>query len=405
MITFMELHEKLMECAKLSANTPSKDHHVVVTAIHQTLAHIPDWLDKDCIDPMDPLMTVYENYDSIMLKKVNQQYFTIGVINRAGKELEVTLPTLVVEKGIKWYKENAMPTMSKEFLKEELRRVVNMMQDPDHFSKRECIETLHSVLEQIPEWKDASVLPPYCPLLTIYGNYDEVLIGSLNDQFFTLVYYVKPGDIVYGEDGTPMFKNGACCALPYTIAETGVKKYFNDINTVEVTEPERPYPKSPVFNPSKVRLGFKKLDPRAIMPRYAHVGDAGMDVFALDDVTLPLHAATMVHTGIAAEIPEGYEIQVRARSGLATKGVTVWNAPGTIDSKYRGEICVILMFLSNHLVVSGDNEDPHANSYQIQSGDRIAQLVLAPVTEAEPYEVQELSTTDRGTGGFGSTGR
>lgn len=273
--------------------------------------------------------------------------------------------------------------MTKEFLKEELRRVSIIMQDPDNFSKEECINILHSVLEQIPEWKDASVLPQSCSLLTIYDNYDDILIESLSDQFFTLVC------------------NDTRCALPYSVAEIGMKTYFNDVNTVEITEqPERPSVKPP-----RVRLGFKKLDPRAILPRYAHVGDAGMDVFALDDVTLPLHSATMVHTGIAAEIPEGYEIQVRSRSGLATKGVTVWNAPGTVDSKYRGEICVILMFLSNELVVSSDNDDPHANTYQIQSGDRIAQLVLAPVTEAEPYEVQELSTTDRGTGGFGSTGR
>lgn len=277
--------------------------------------------------------------------------------------------------------------MTKEFLQEELRRVANMMQDPDKFSKEECIKTLHSVLEEIPEWKDASVLPPGCPLLTIYDNYDDVLIDAVSDQFFTLVCCVKPSNTAHK------------CTLPYIIAEKGVKKYFQHIVTCSI-EQERPSFKRP-----KVRLGFKKLDPRAILPRYAHVGDAGMDVFALDDVTLPLNAATMVHTGIAAEIPEGYEIQVRPRSGLATKGVTVWNAPGTVDSNYRGEICVILMFLSNRLVVTSDNEDPHVNSYQIQSGDRIAQLVLAPVTEAEPYEVQELSTTDRGTGGFGSTGR
>lgn len=279
--------------------------------------------------------------------------------------------------------------MTKEFLQEELRRVANMMQDPDRFSKEECINTLHSVLEQIPEWKDANVLPPGCPLLTIYDNYDDVLIDVVSDQFFTLVCCAKHIN--------PVRK----CTLPYTIAEMGMKQYFDCVVTADIVEePERPS-----FKRSKVRLGFKKLDPRAILPRYAHVGDAGMDVFALDDVTLPLNAATMVHTGIAAEIPEGYEIQVRPRSGLATKGVTVWNSPGTVDSNYRGEICVILMFLSNRLVVTSDNEDPHVNSYQIQSGDRIAQLVLAPVTEAEPYEVQELSATDRGTGGFGSTGR
>ena len=168
----------------------------------------------------------------------------------------------------------------------------------------------------------------------------------------------------------------------------------------------------------KLPLGFKKLDPRAQLPKYAHEGDAGMDVFALDDVNLQLHIPTMVHTGIAAEIPDGYEIQVRPRSGLACKGVTVWNSPGTVDSKYRGEICVILMYLNNecvkltekHLGTNGETYEvgigvAPKNNYEIKAGDKIAQLVLAPVTFAEPYEVQELSETDRGAGGFGSTGR
>ena len=169
----------------------------------------------------------------------------------------------------------------------------------------------------------------------------------------------------------------------------------------------------------KIKLGFKKLDPRAQLPKYAHDGDAGMDIFAIDNVSLPLHIPTMVHTGIAAEIPEGHEIQVRPRSGLACKGVTVWNSPGTVDSKYRGEICVILMYLHNE---SEQWEEPRRDprtgkmimvgvgtrqkqKYEVKAGDKIAQLVLAPVTFADPYEIQELSETDRGTGGFGSTGR
>ena len=142
---------------------------------------------------------------------------------------------------------------------------------------------------------------------------------------------------------------------------------------------------------SKVKLGFKKLDPNAQLPKYAHEGDAGMDVFALLDVDLPLNKPIIVKTGIAAEIPDGYELQVRPRSGLASKGITVMNSPGTVDSKYRGEIGVILFST--------------VPCYRVKSGDKIAQLVLAPVTFAEPYEVQELSQTDRGTGGFGSTGR
>ena len=170
---------------------------------------------------------------------------------------------------------------------------------------------------------------------------------------------------------------------------------------------------------NKVKLGFKKLDPRAKLPAYAHEGDAGMDVFALDNVALPLHIPTLVHTGIAAEIPDGYEIQVRPRSGLACKGVTVWNSPGTVDSKYRGEICVILMYIHNECEqINEKQRDLRTGKiievgvgvyrklkYDVNAGDKIAQLVLAPVTFADPYEVQELSETDRGTGGFGSTGR
>lgn len=287
--------------------------------------------------------------------------------------------------------------MTKEFLKEELRRVANMMQDPGHFSKHECIITLHSVLEQIPEWKDASILPPACPLMDVYDNYDNILIGSMSDQFFTLVY----------DDGTPVFKNGENCVIPYIVAEMGMKRYFDYSTTVEIDKLERPS-----FKPAKVRLGFKKLDPEAQLPKYAHEGDAGMDVFALEDTYLYYGTSRIVRTGIAAEIPDGYELQVRARSGLAVKGVEVVNGPGTVDSKYRGEIGVILRYINwvddqiynsrGEHIASGRKP---GRGYEIKKGDKIAQLVLAPVTFAEPFEVQELSETDRGTGGFGSTGR
>ena len=91
-----------------------------------------------------------------------------------------------------------------------------------------------------------------------------------------------------------------------------------------------------------MKIGFKKVHPDAVIPKYAHEGDAGMDVYAINDELIPLNEPTIVKTGLVAEIPDGYEIQVRPRSGLATKGVTVFNAPGTIDSNYRGEIGVIL---------------------------------------------------------------
>lgn len=157
------------------------------------------------------------------------------------------------------------------------------------------------------------------------------------------------------------------------------------------------------YNPQdKVPLGFKKLNPDAVLPQYAHEGDAGMDVYALDDVTLPLHVPVMVHTGIAAEIPDGYELQVRSRSGLACKGVSVCNSPGTVDPKYRGEICVILRYSHSELEMTSL---ALKQSYSIKKGDRIAQLVLSPVTYACIKEIQDLSDTDRGTAGFGSTGR
>ena len=128
------------------------------------------------------------------------------------------------------------------------------------------------------------------------------------------------------------------------------------------------------------------------LPRYATAGAAGMDVLAAEDVTLAPGARHAVATGLAVAIPPGYEIQVRPRSGLALKhGVGVPNTPGTIDSDYRGELKVILI---NH----GEE------SFAIRRGDRIAQLVLAPVTLAQWNEVGELDDTARGAGGFGSTG-
>ena len=128
------------------------------------------------------------------------------------------------------------------------------------------------------------------------------------------------------------------------------------------------------------------------LPAYATGGAAGMDVLAAEDVTLTPGQRHAVATGLALAIPQGYEIQVRPRSGLALKhGITVPNTPGTIDSDYRGELKVILI---NH-----GTED-----FAIARGDRVAQLVLAPVTQAAWEEVETLDETARGAGGFGSTG-
>ncbi len=128
------------------------------------------------------------------------------------------------------------------------------------------------------------------------------------------------------------------------------------------------------------------------LPAYATSGAAGMDVVSAEDVTLDPGARYPVATGLALAIPQGYEIQVRPRSGLALKhGITVPNTPGTIDSDYRGELKIIMI---NH------GSEPFA----ISRGDRVAQLVLAPVVQAAWSEVGELDATERGAGGFGSTG-
>ncbi len=147
-------------------------------------------------------------------------------------------------------------------------------------------------------------------------------------------------------------------------------------------------------NPAAIAVEVKRLPhgEGLALPAYATTGAAGMDVVAAEDVTILPAARHAVATGLAVAIPYGYEIQVRPRSGLAYKhGITVPNTPGTIDSDYRGELKVLLI-----------NHGTHA--FAIARGDRIAQLVLAPVVQASWREVEELDTTTRGAGGFGSTG-
>ena len=139
-------------------------------------------------------------------------------------------------------------------------------------------------------------------------------------------------------------------------------------------------------------LGFKRIHPEATLPAYAHASDAGMDVRSVEDVTIPVGGRALVHTGLVMELPPRYEAQVRPRSGLALKyGVTVLNTPGTIDAGYRGEVGVIL---------ANFGDAP----FEVKKGDKIAQLVIAPVTQPVIVEVADVNATDRGAGGFGSTG-
>lgn len=142
-----------------------------------------------------------------------------------------------------------------------------------------------------------------------------------------------------------------------------------------------------------LRLPVTPLDPGLPLPSYAHEGDAGLDLYSSIDLTLAPFQRALVPTGIAVAIPAGHAGFVLPRSGLAARcGLSLVNAPGLIDSHYRGEIKVIAI-----------NLDP-AIPVEIHRGDRIAQLVVQPVAHCEPHEVASLDVTVRGEGGFGSTG-
>jgi dUTP pyrophosphatase len=137
-----------------------------------------------------------------------------------------------------------------------------------------------------------------------------------------------------------------------------------------------------------------RKDSRVSLPEYASEGAAGMDLraFLQKEVLMPPMGRAKIPTGLYVEIPQGYEAQVRPRSGLAARhGVTILNSPGTIDSDYRGELEILLVNLG-------------IESFIIQNGDRIAQLVVAPVARLPMEESGALSETTRGGGGFGSTG-
>ena len=143
--------------------------------------------------------------------------------------------------------------------------------------------------------------------------------------------------------------------------------------------------------PADVKV--KKLSEDAVVPQYATCGSAGFDFVSSEDIIVLPKQTILVKTGLAFEIPIGYEIQVRPRSGLSLKTkIRVSNSPGTVDSDYRGQVCVII-----------DNLGDEA--FEIKKGDRVAQGVLCPVFQANFQVVGELSDTNRGSGGFGSTGK
>ena len=145
---------------------------------------------------------------------------------------------------------------------------------------------------------------------------------------------------------------------------------------------------------SSVQVLITRLDPELPLPRYAKGGDAGADIVSRIDISLAPGERALVPTGIAIALPDGYVALVHPRSGLAIKhGVTMVNAPGTVDAGYRGELQIILI---NH---------DKTEAVSFKRGDRIAQLVIQRVERAEFVEVHELPGSGRGSGGFGSTGR
>jgi len=141
-----------------------------------------------------------------------------------------------------------------------------------------------------------------------------------------------------------------------------------------------------------MKVLFKKIDENATIPSYANPGDAGMDIYASEHATLRPGERKLIKTGLKMQLPPKTEAQIRPRSGLAIKnGITLLNTPGTIDEGYRGELGIIMINLGE-------------SHFEIEPGMRIAQMVISPVIQVETEEVQELSESERGEGGFGSTG-
>ena len=142
------------------------------------------------------------------------------------------------------------------------------------------------------------------------------------------------------------------------------------------------------------KIKIKKLSNEVLTPKYKTPGSSGMDIAAYinEDIIINSGDKALIPTGFSLSIPQGYEVQIRPRSGLAIKkGITILNTPGTIDSDYRGEIKVVLINLSK-------------DKFTVQNGERIAQMVVCPIVQVSIEEVKELSETNRGIGGFGSTG-
>lgn len=150
-----------------------------------------------------------------------------------------------------------------------------------------------------------------------------------------------------------------------------------------------------------MRIKIKKLHKDATIPKYATPGSAGFDLVTIENIIIEPGHTKLIKTGLAFEIPEGYELQVRPRSGTSLKTpLRLANSPGTVDSDYRGEICIII----ENIKPRGTTIENALRSYRITKGERVAQGIICPIIQGSFIEVEELNSTQRGAGGFGSTG-
>lgn len=160
-----------------------------------------------------------------------------------------------------------------------------------------------------------------------------------------------------------------------------------------------------------MKLKIKKLHPDAVVPKYQTSGASGFDLHALEDISIDPGKTVLIKTGLSIAVDLGYELQVRPRSGLSFKTpLRVANSPGTIDTDYRGEVCVIMENTAHGRTAKFDSEhNAYINGFmetvQIKKGDRIAQGVICPVLQVEFEEVENLDETERGNGAYGSTGK
>jgi dUTP pyrophosphatase len=257
-----------------------------------------------------------------------------------------------------------------------------------------------------PEW--------YGPLLiTTRNNTDKPIQMAVADTFVTLLFYelLSPTEFYHWRSYRKILQDNLENARERQLSKT-TKDYIDKITRVlDNAEASGKFARlvdeahqgmqekvltvqnrdiAPHYRPVAVKI--KRIHQDASLPEYAYRGDSGADILSVEDCILQPLERRAIATGLTAEIPVGFELQVRPRSGLALKnGITVLNTPGTIDSGYRGEIKVILI-----------NLGPEA--YQVAKGQKIAQLVLAPVYPAIFEDVDQLAPSERDTGGFGSTG-